>query len=156
MMISSKYFRSVMVCLLLGGSGLALLLQQGQSRVRAAQPVQAAQSPAQSGLSPRSDKAQVAAPNSPAATIIVNSLADGTPANNGQCTLREVLTNASDATQPTVASTNFGVNEVINNVFTVGLGADGAFNIFTPTSTDLVMDLSGYFAPSTLAGRGGC
>jgi hypothetical protein len=56
----------------------------------------------------------------------------------------------SDAQQPTVASTNYGPNEIINNVFTVGLGADGAFKIFANTTTDVVVDVTGYYAaPST-------
>lgn len=59
----------------------------------------------------------------------------------------------SGATQPTVASTNYGVNEVVNNVFTVGLGAsDGAFNIFAQTTTDVVVDVTGYYAPPAANG----
>lgn len=51
----------------------------------------------------------------------------------------------SDTAQPTVANTNFGPNEIINNVFTVGLGAsDGAFKIFALTTTDVVVDVTGY------------
>ncbi len=59
----------------------------------------------------------------------------------------------SDAVQPTVASTNYGVNEIINNVFTVGLGnADGAFNIFALSATDVVVDVTGYYAPPGIGG----
>ncbi len=58
----------------------------------------------------------------------------------------------SDAAQPTVASTNYGVNEIINNVFTVGLGADGAFKIFANNTTDVVVDVSGYYAPPNAGG----
>jgi len=59
----------------------------------------------------------------------------------------------SGATQPTVASTNYGVNEIINNVFTVGLGAaDGAFNIFALNTTDVVVDVTGYYAPPATGG----
>jgi hypothetical protein len=61
----------------------------------------------------------------------------------------------SDATQPTVASTNYGVNEIINNVFTVGLGADGAFKIFANNTTDVVVDVTGYYAPPNTANPGG-
>ena len=54
----------------------------------------------------------------------------------------------SDAAQPTVATSNFTAGQVLNRHFTVGLGAgDGAFNIFTQFQTDLVIDVSGYFAP---------
>jgi hypothetical protein len=58
----------------------------------------------------------------------------------------------SDAQQPTVASTNYGVNEVVNNVFTVGLGADGAFKIFAFFTTDVVVDVTGYYAPPNTGG----
>lgn len=54
----------------------------------------------------------------------------------------------SDAALPTAASTNFTANEIVNNVFTVGLGAaDGAFNIYAVHNTDVVVDVTGYFAP---------
>lgn len=58
----------------------------------------------------------------------------------------------SDAQQPTVASTNYGVNEVINNVFTVGLGADGAFKIYAHSTTEVVVDVTGYYAPPGMGG----
>lgn len=59
----------------------------------------------------------------------------------------------SDAMQPTVANTNFTLNSVINNVYTVGLGAgDGAFNIFAATTTDVVVDVTGYYAPPASGG----
>jgi len=56
-----------------------------------------------------------------------------------------------DATQPTVANSNFKAGEVTNNFFTVGLGASGldagAFKIFTSATTDVIIDLTGYYAP---------
>ena len=59
----------------------------------------------------------------------------------------------SGATQPTVASTNYGVNEIVNNVFTVGLGAgDGSFNIFAQSTTHVVVDVTGYYAPPNTGG----
>jgi hypothetical protein len=58
----------------------------------------------------------------------------------------------SDAARPTVASSNYGVNEIINNVFTVGLGADGAFKIFAQNTTDVVVDVTGYYAPPGTGG----
>ena len=53
----------------------------------------------------------------------------------------------SDANQPTVATSNYRSGLVFNRHFTAGLGADGAFKRFASTTTDLVIDLSGYFAP---------
>lgn len=59
----------------------------------------------------------------------------------------------SDAMQPAVANSNFQPNQVLNNVFTVGLGAgDGAFKIFVATSTDVVVDITGYYAPPGAGG----
>lgn len=60
----------------------------------------------------------------------------------------------SDAQQPLAANSNYGANEIQNNVFTVGLGADGAFNIFVTSDTDVVVDVTGYYAPpdATLPG----
>ncbi|MGH9798756.1 MAG: hypothetical protein ACRD82_00170, partial [Blastocatellia bacterium] len=53
----------------------------------------------------------------------------------------------SSATRPLVATSNFTAGQTANRHFTVGLGPDGAFKIFALASTDLVIDLSGYFAP---------
>ena len=59
----------------------------------------------------------------------------------------------SDAMQPNVANTNFTLNSVINNVYTIGLGAgDGAFNIFAATTTDVVVDVTGYYASPSVSG----
>ncbi len=59
----------------------------------------------------------------------------------------------SDVTQPTVANSNFLPNEILNNVFTVGLGEpDGAFKIFVTSNTDVVIDVTGYYAPPGMGG----
>jgi CSLREA domain-containing protein len=58
----------------------------------------------------------------------------------------------SNASQPTVASTNYNPNEIINNVFTVGLGTDGAFKIFAFNTTEVVVDVTGYYAPPSTGG----
>jgi len=60
---------------------------------------------------------------------------------------------STDIAQPLVANSNYNPNEVLNNVFTVGLGADdGAFKIFVATTTEVVVDVTGYYAP---VGTGG-
>ncbi|HQR34558.1 MAG TPA: putative Ig domain-containing protein, partial [Blastocatellia bacterium] len=65
------------------------------------------------------------------------------PAGNGFLTLFP-----SDAPQPTVANSNFLAGEVLNNAFTVGLGAaDGALKIFTTATSHVVIDVTGYYAP---------
>ncbi len=57
------------------------------------------------------------------------------------------------ATQPTAANTNFAAGDVLNNVFTVGLGAaDGAFKMFASTTVESVVDITGYYAPPGTGG----
>ncbi|HMZ18161.1 MAG TPA: putative Ig domain-containing protein [Blastocatellia bacterium] len=52
----------------------------------------------------------------------------------------------SGAPRPTVATTNFGANQVVNNVFTVGIGVGGNVDIYALTTTDIVVDITGYYA----------
>jgi len=42
--------------------------------------------------------------------------------------------------------------QIIANNFTVGLGSDGKFNVFAERSIDVVIDISGYFAPPGAGG----
>ncbi|MDQ3013867.1 MAG: hypothetical protein M3X11_24585, partial [Acidobacteriota bacterium] len=58
----------------------------------------------------------------------------------------------SGAARPTVASINYNPNEIVNNAFTVGLGAGGAFNIYALNTTDVVVDVTGYYAPPSAGG----
>ena len=53
----------------------------------------------------------------------------------------------SGATQPVVSNLNYVAGQIIPNAFNVTVGADGAFNIYTPSQTHFIIDLSGYFAP---------
>ena len=59
----------------------------------------------------------------------------------------------SGAARPFVANSNFAANEILNNVFTVGLGqSDGAFKIYVTTTTNVVVDVTGYYAPPGAGG----
>ena len=59
----------------------------------------------------------------------------------------------SDVPQPQVTNSNYLANEVLNNAFTVGIGAsDGAFKLFVSSDTDVVIDMTGYYAPPTTGG----
>ncbi len=59
----------------------------------------------------------------------------------------------SDAPQPNVTNSNYLANEILNNAFTVGLGVnDGAFKLFVGTNTDVVIDVTGYYAPPASGG----
>ena len=72
-----------------------------------------------------------------------------TPGANGFLTIYP-----SDAvTPPTAANTNFASGDVLNNVFTVGLSsATGSLKIFASTTANVVMDITGYYAPPTPTG----
>jgi len=62
----------------------------------------------------------------------------------------------SDAARPLVANSNYRPGEILNNVFTVGLGdADGAFKIFVNSNTHVVVDVTGYYGPPGAANAGG-
>ncbi|HWS88219.1 MAG TPA: PKD domain-containing protein [Pyrinomonadaceae bacterium] len=51
------------------------------------------------------------------------------------------------AQQPVVSNLNYVAGQTVPNAFNVGLGAGGAFDIYTPTRTEFIIDMSGYFAP---------
>lgn len=57
----------------------------------------------------------------------------------------------SNVSRPLVANSNFAPGEIVNNVYTVGLGNDGSFKIHVSTTTDVVIDVTGYYAPPAAA-----
>jgi glucose/arabinose dehydrogenase len=58
----------------------------------------------------------------------------------------------SDAQQPTSSNLNFIENQIVPNNFTVGLGPDGAFKIYSHAATHFVVDITGYYAPPGAGG----
>jgi hypothetical protein len=58
----------------------------------------------------------------------------------------------SDAAQPNASNLNFSSNQIVPNNFTVGLGPDGAFNIYSRASTHFIVDIAGYYAPPGAGG----
>ena len=58
----------------------------------------------------------------------------------------------SNRLKPEVSNLNYAANQTISNGFTVALGGDGAFKIFSFSDVHLVIDVVGYYAP---AGPGG-
>jgi photosystem II stability/assembly factor-like uncharacterized protein len=58
----------------------------------------------------------------------------------------------SDAAQPNASNLNFSDNQIVPNQFTVGLGADGAFKIYSHASTHFIVDITGYYAPPGAGG----
>lgn len=79
--------------------GSALLSLQLVQSTRAAYAPAHAQAPQRKPAPVTPETSKPVAPNAPAATITVSSLADGAPANNSQCTLRESLINANNNDQ---------------------------------------------------------
>jgi hypothetical protein len=58
----------------------------------------------------------------------------------------------SNAGQPNASNLNFTANHIVPNSFTVGLGGDGAFKIFSSAATHFVVDITGYYAPPGAGG----
>jgi hypothetical protein len=58
----------------------------------------------------------------------------------------------SDAAQPNASNLNFSDNQIAPNNFTVGLGPDGAFKIYSHASTHFIVDITGYYAPPGTGG----
>ncbi|MGE0884883.1 MAG: S8 family serine peptidase [Blastocatellales bacterium] len=54
--------------------------------------------------------------------------------------------------RPPVSNLNFGANQTVPNAFTTALGAAGDFRIFSTSSTDFMVDITGYFAPPAANG----
>lgn len=49
--------------------------------------------------------------------------------------------------RPVASNVNYTPGQIVSNTYTVGLGSDGAFNIYALSTLDFVTDISGYFAP---------
>jgi hypothetical protein len=75
------------------------------------------------------------------ARALVGNATTVNPQNFGYLTLYP-----ADAAQPLVASSNFTAGQVMNAPFTVGLASGGFLNIFTTTTTELVVDVLGYYS----------
>ena len=58
-----------------------------------------------------------------------------------------VTLSPSGTVRPTVSNLNYVPGQVVPNSFVVGLGSDGAFNVYALTSLHFIADIAGYFAP---------
>ncbi len=58
----------------------------------------------------------------------------------------------SNKPKPEVSNLNYAANQTISNGFTVALGDDGAFKIFSYSDVHLVVDVVGYYAPPGAGG----
>ncbi|MBA3322658.1 MAG: hypothetical protein H0T45_14585, partial [Pyrinomonadaceae bacterium] len=96
-------------------------------------------------------RTQPARVNCGGATIPTNALAvvgNATVVNNVQGAAAGFITLfPNGATQPTASNLNYVPGQVVPNAFTVALGSgDGAFNIYAATTTDFVVDITGYYS----------
>lgn len=53
---------------------------------------------------------------------------------------------------PVTANMIYGPNDILSNSFTVGLSSDGKFDVFGERTIDVVVDVSGYYAPPGTGG----
>jgi hypothetical protein len=49
--------------------------------------------------------------------------------------------------RPPVSNLNYVTGQTVPNAFTVGLGSDGQFRVYSVAGTHFIVDLTGYFAP---------
>ncbi|HYE16583.1 MAG TPA: carboxypeptidase regulatory-like domain-containing protein, partial [Pyrinomonadaceae bacterium] len=52
------------------------------------------------------------------------------------------------AARPVVSNLNYNTGQVLSNAFTAGLGADGTFQIYAHSTTDVIVDVTGYYSAS--------
>ena len=94
----------------------------------------------------RTQAARLACTGVPASALAV--VGNGTVVNTlGGAGAGHVTLYPSGAAQPNVSNLNYVPGQIVPNAFTVGLGGDGAFNIYAATTLHFVADLAGYFAP---------
>ncbi|MGB8507636.1 MAG: LamG-like jellyroll fold domain-containing protein [Pyrinomonadaceae bacterium] len=60
----------------------------------------------------------------------------------------------SGSFRPLASNLNYVPGQVIPNAFTVALGPDGAFNIYSLKSLHIIADVSGYYSPEPLDANG--
>ncbi len=89
---------------------------------------------------------------SDATAVVVNVTAADTTAAGGFLTVYP-----TGANRPTASNLNFGPNDTVANLVQVGIGSAGEISVYSFNgSTDIIVDVQGYFAPSaTLTNSGG-
>jgi len=58
-----------------------------------------------------------------------------------------VILYPGNVAQPLAANINYAPGQVINNYYSVGLAADGTFKIYCSSALNVVIDITGYYAP---------
>ena len=106
-------------------------------------------------LTGNSSRTQIARVTCDNITIPANAQAivgNATVVNNTGAAGGFVTLYPSGAPLPTVSNLNYSPGEVVPNSFTVGLGADGAFNIYATSGINFIVDITGYYAPPGAGG----
>lgn len=83
------------------------------------------------------------------AQAIVGNATVVTPSAGGFLTLWP-----NGQSRPSVSNLNFAAGQVVPNAFTVGLGSDGQFRVYTSAGTHLVLDVAGYYSASPTDSQG--
>jgi hypothetical protein len=81
-----------------------------------------------------------------AQAIVGNATVVG-PSGNGFITLWP-----NGQPRPPVSNLNYTTGQVVPNAFTVGLGSDGQFRVYSLASTHFIVDVTGYYAPPGAGG----
>ena len=85
-----------------------------------------------------------------AKAIVGNATVVNGQSNGGYLTLY-----AADATQPNASNLNYTTGQIVPNAFTIGLASSGDFKVFASGATNLIIDVTGYYAPPPTSGAGG-
>lgn len=56
--------------------------------------------------------------------------------------------------RPPASNLNYVTGQIVPNAFTVGLGSNGQFRIYSVTNTDFIVDITGYYSPSPTDANG--
>jgi hypothetical protein len=86
-----------------------------------------------------------------AAQVVVASLSAVNPTGQGYLTLYPGPADLSGANRPLISSLNYRNAAVTSNTSYLTVGTDGTVNVYSVQATDLVLDISGYYAPAGTA-----
>jgi Peptidase A4 family/Putative Ig domain/IPT/TIG domain len=87
-------------------------------------------------------------PSSTVTAVVLNVTATGAKAA-GYLTVYP-----AGANRPTASNLNYVPGEALPNLVEVGLGTGGQISVFSPSATDVVVDLEGYVTTTTQSGAG--
>jgi hypothetical protein len=83
-----------------------------------------------------------------AAQVVVVNLSAILPKGQGYLTIYPSPADVSGANRPLISSMNYRDAAVTSNTSYLTVGTDGIVNVYSLRATDLVLDVSGYYAPA--------